>query len=1138
MVGKQTGIIPILLLFSAMVIGGCGWITGGNDASNAPGAPQPGISGTLDPSDPASFSAAAGTYTINTVTPNQGFLGGGENIFIGGVFPAITNAINIYKIYFGANIAPYVPLVPSFTTFQLNVTAPPGDALGLVDVWLYDTISGMYCATLVDGYEYIPQMELLSINPDNGPECSQTPIEVITRLPSVLADVTDVAIAKSMYEVTIDGFQCIYDISAPEAIRVNGDSTVSLFMLAPVGASLGLKDAELIDKVGAEPNALLTDAFEYTGITFNSITPSIGGLGFNTPVEVNVTLPAGISLLVDNTNLATATALYDVTIDGFSCTYDVSQPNLIETLADNTTTLFMLTPPGASIGFKDVEFVDIAGCHDVTEVDGFEYVNGGSFGAWTESIVSPNPVGPLKVGELQVRIEVTGALDPADFDVFIVPQGGNPINATHRIPLIYDATLLNPNPLIDDPTRVWMGTNTVNIETEMFSSVSGGELYPDGHAAVYIATVADGIVGMDYSAPYSDAGRISGNAILGRHFTIDTLPPYMLVAPATTQTASPTFVNPLNVTFDYTPSNADASLNAHPYPLPAAGFPNVVLDFPFTNQGITDTPGAAPQGAQRFFNVASISNNSTPLTETLSVGVQVEFIDLDIHSRTGNLSPDATYDDYFNGNSYRAPAGFSNVISPIFSPNVAGEESELLGGVSSLNTDNAQLFARWELQGAATPFPSMNDATVQFGPLIVPTPITTGFVYTTVGDNANEDMRVSWILDGIELPEDYMRLVTKFAAADRAGVYFPRGDNSEPVRKVMTLPDDQLDPLQLWWLREVSTIITHDGIPADGVTQSPDFQWEIGTAPRPTLDAGETIAPLHTYALWESPASENLEDFRNGPFSPMTGTYDWSDNGGWLSGSLPANAAFAPAAANLNPNRWYLLTVMSIDEAGNTEFWPAELIHDGTNITVDGSNNKGGNNWRRFYFAKERSRIDTKVSFDFWHDFVATPPVPPGLDVIDNNEAQFGSNTIIPLPSQQLFFPPNALPDEIVKGVFDAQIITDIVVPVGGSSYIEWNLSAAGVQDANFTLTNPGTLLLPNAASAVNQYLGDPERRKPITYNLTAKAIIEDSGGAIIAEDETPVNIRFTVVPDDDISDYLKNRKSEDKQFIKEFNRQ
>jgi len=1014
-----------------------------------------------------------------------------------------------------------------------------GKQTGIISILL------LFSAMVIGGFGSITgpasagtYMELLSINPDNGPECAQTPIEVITKLPNVLVDVTDIPTAESMYEVTIDGFQCAYDTSAPEAIRVNGDSTVSLFMLAPVGASLGLKDAELIDKSGAEPNVLLTDAFEYTGITFNSITPSIGGLGFNIPIEVNVTLPPGISLLVDNTDLATATALYEVTIDGVSCNYDISQPYLIETLADNTTTLFMLSPPGSSVGLKDVEILDLVGCHEVTEVNGFEYVNGGSFGAWTESIVNPNPVGPLKVGELQVRIEVTAALNPADFDVFIVPQGGNPINTTHRIPLNYDATLLNPNPLIDDPTRVWMGTNTANIETEMFSSVSGGELYPDGHAAVYISTVADGIVGMDYSAPYSDSDRISGNAILGRHFTIDTLQPYMYVAPATTQTASPTFVNPLittvntlNLAFDYTPSSADARLIAHPYPLPAAGFPNVVLDFPFTNQGITNTPGADPQGAQRFFNAASISNNSTPLTEKLKVGVQVEFIDPDIHTRTGNLSPNATYNDYFNGNSYRAPAGFSTVNSPIFSPNVAGEESELLGGVSSLNTDNAQLFARWELQGGATPFPSMNNATVQFGPLTIPTPISTGFVYTTVGDSANEEMRVSWILDGVELPEDYMRLVTKFAAADRAGVYFPRGDNSEPVKKVMTLPDDQLDPLQLWWLREVRTTITHDAIPADGVTQSPYFQWEIGNAPRPTLDVGETIAPLHSYALWESPASENLEDFRDGPFSPMAGTYDWNDNGGWLSGNLPANTAFAPLAANLNPNRWYLLTVMSIDEAGNAEFWPAELSHDGTDITVDGTNNKGGNNWRRFYFAKERSRIDTKVSFDFWHDFVATSP-----DVIDNNESYFGSQTVIPLPPQQDFFPANGVDILNVKGFFNAQIVTDIVVPVGGSSYIEWNFSAAGVQDSNFTLTSVGTLTLPNDASLV--YLGDPDRRKAITYNVQAKAIIEDGGGAIIAEDETPVNIRFTVVPDDDISDYLKNRKSKDKQFIKEFNRQ
>ena len=253
MMAKHKGLIPILLLFCAMVAGGCGWITGGDDNSGSSGAPSALGDSASSPSL-GSFSRAGGMYSITSVVPNQGYLPGGENILVNGVFPAVANAVNIYKVYFGAHIAPYVPLVPSFTPTQLNVIAPPGDALGFVDVWLYDTIAAMYCAILPNGYQYVTSIDLISINPDNGPLCIQTPIEVLTRLPYTGPNITDVAIAKSMYEVTIDGFQAIYDVSAPEALRVNGDGTVTLFMLSPVGASLGLKDGVLIDKSGTEPN--------------------------------------------------------------------------------------------------------------------------------------------------------------------------------------------------------------------------------------------------------------------------------------------------------------------------------------------------------------------------------------------------------------------------------------------------------------------------------------------------------------------------------------------------------------------------------------------------------------------------------------------------------------------------------------------------------------------------------------------------------------------------------------------------------------------------------------------------------------------------------------------------------------------
>lgn len=1136
---KHTGLIPILLLFCAMVIGGCGWITGGNKA--------PGTSG--DSSSPQSMNAvarAAGIYSITAVTPNQGFLPGGENIFITGIFPAIADAINIYKVYFGGNIAPYVPLVPSFTPTQLNVTAPPGVALGFVNVGLWDTIAGVYCATLANGYEYVTLMELLSIVPDQGPLGVKTPVEVITMLPTVTAPVTDMATAVSMYSVTIGLLDtndppniiepfvpCVFDINAPVKIRPNADGTVSLFMTTPTGASLGLKDAFLIDESGTEPDVLERGIYEYIGMVVDSIIPNNGPLGSNTQVEIITILPVVVpDVLSDAAGLAYALSVYAVDIDTFACSYDMFFPELIRDNGDGTTSFFMRTPPGASLGFKDVTLIDLdpTPLPDATLVNGYEYTSGAGFGTLTSITVQPNPVGPLKAGELQVRLEVSGSFDPDDFEVFIVPQGGDPEDPAHRITLDIDT---GPS-----TTQVWIGTNASSIETDMFA----GEIYPDGHAAVYVSTLGDGVLGMDFSAPYDDGGTFADDAIMGRHFIIDTIPPLMnVVAPII---AVPAFVDIGNVG-GYKPGNADTILppyNLHPYDLPpliGGPYLNTKEHFPWsTFGGITSIPDTNPAGAQRFINVASISNNNTPLNESLDLVIEVEFFDYDIYSYPLVTYPPATFSDgdlFDGGSPYRAPAGFRNEAFSV--PNVLDEDEAILNGSyeDPDTTLRLDLVARWELQGTSTPFPTMTGSFVDFTSTGAD---IGGFVNTVVLEESKDTMTATWSMPDMQVPDSYMRLVTKFAAGDRADIYYPRGDTSEDIRRIMTPEEVQLDPLQLWWMREVRTDITHDGIPANGVTQNPSFQWEIGTQPRPVLDGDLEVQPLFSYQLWESQGtSSNLEEFRNGVYAPHVAVTWmnplWSD--GWHP--HPTNTSFVPpppgGPAALTPNKWYLLTVMAIDEAGNAEAWPEELDQENpaTNLIVTNrifevkTNNKGGSNWRRFYYAKDAASVDTKVTFEFWHD--------ANGDTSSAGEKSFGNQTIIPLPPQSKFFPPNGVTLEEVKGLFQAEVIEDIAGGVNPS--IAWTLTSNGAAPIFATFDDPPGFGYDNFLLA--EQLGDRNRIEPITYVLTATASIVDSFGVTIT-DPTPVNIRFTVVPDDNVSKYIKNSNSEDNQVLKEYDRQ
>ncbi|MFP6580935.1 MAG: hypothetical protein VCD00_00095, partial [Candidatus Hydrogenedentota bacterium] len=373
--------------------------------------------------------------------------------------------------------------------------------------------------------------------------------------------------------------------------------------------------------------------------------------------------------------------------------------------------------------------------------------------------------------------------------------------------------------------------------------------------------------------------------------------------------------------------------------------------------------------------------------------------------------------------------------------------------------------------------------------------LTGGYVYSNGLDSIPFDqMRATWDLYGGADPlteVDPVRLVLKFAAADRADIYYPRGNTSQPARAIMTRRHYQLDPLQVWWMREVNTAIVRDNIPADGITRTPDFTWVIDNQPRPILQNGDPVLPLYQYEIWNTAVSANVDDHRDGPYgSPVAS--------GWIPDRFRI-------PTGLTEKTWYLFVVMAVDESGNAEQWPANLPIDGSNQINIEQNITSDSNWRRFYYPAIESEIDTRVTAEFWHDVNSN-------GFIDDPEPYFGNQTIIPMPATT---PPT------VNALFTGEVISSLVV----DTEIDWTLYENGVQIG--TGTGP-TFPWPN--------LGDPSRLRPYNYVLTAQG--RTDAGAPFIVDPTPVNIRFTVVPETNITEYLKNSQTDDAQPFKDFDRE
>ncbi|MFP6616608.1 MAG: IPT/TIG domain-containing protein, partial [Candidatus Hydrogenedentota bacterium] len=256
---NTTGML-ILLMVGTMIMGGCGWISGGDDPAGAPSS----SAGSQSSAGAGLRAITKAVYThleqfkLVELDPVRGPVIGGTPVTLLGNF-RVSNAI--YSLYeanashnvtFDGNNATFIPnAVGQFITADtMYVSTPPGLIPSLVDVSVTSAIYGT--STLYDGFRYFGGFELIRIYPDQGPTSGFQSIQVMVNVP-LTTPVTSLLVAESLYSVEIDGNAAIWWSSTP-LIGINSiyeGYNVYFNMLTPPGI-LGIKDAALIDVASIE----------------------------------------------------------------------------------------------------------------------------------------------------------------------------------------------------------------------------------------------------------------------------------------------------------------------------------------------------------------------------------------------------------------------------------------------------------------------------------------------------------------------------------------------------------------------------------------------------------------------------------------------------------------------------------------------------------------------------------------------------------------------------------------------------------------------------------------------------------------------------------------------------------------------
>lgn len=749
--------------------------------------------------------------------------------------------------------------------------------------------------------------------------------------------------------------------------------------------------------------------------------------------------------------------------------------------------------PGAEIGADEIQDIAADTC------------------SWYFARVTPNPVGMTAARQLTIQLQYTGNCGGAPF---IVPQGGDPRLAADRIPLeLYQ----NPG------NGYFIYTNKDIIETllddrDASSGISTGDLIADGHAAIYMQR-GNNIIGFDENAGLApsnvhltEGGLITGQAVSGRHFLIDTVPPRIQIENAIYNDGE---ANPFSqiVTGDELVIGSNDQITAndidaptHPQGAPPATLPYrpslvpppVQYYWPVDDGGITfkDLTGITriPEGTQIFFNRGSEANPDTlfpPSTvttgATLETTIVVLFVDPPVTNPTDPTQTPIPGLDFFTGLTNRQVAGFP--LSPMNLSEGVGQPPAaniLYQGVVRWFPDPTLSLTHGFPKDATYAVSGTNTNNGVFDPSRVPGDSVPNPASPSIRNN--DAISATWTMSGLTpIPSQTWRLRAQFVGEDLALNETSNANTSLSAYQTL------FDPLQLWWMYDVSSTLT--GPSTCEAAPAPFFN--VGLMGQRPTHTGQPF-PAFTYKLYTSAACA-------GPY--VDSGIPWSN---WtLATSIDLLNDLTPAQEAALANSYVMIVSLGADEAGNVEplrFNPEDPALDVNNLPP---------NAKTFLFTNQQP-ADTNVGLEIWVDL-------DGNGVIDGGEPTFGDNPIVP---------------------YDPRLAARYAVSVNASGSVAgpfnvlWSFHEDGVQTRTSPIgpfqSNSDVIatVTPNSIVPANNggKLGNPNAA--VTYLFTAAAFYIDGTGNTIY-DPTPASAYFVVVPAG-VGDFVLSPEDTNKQPIKE----
>ncbi len=726
---------------------------------------------------------------------------------------------------------------------------------------------------------------------------------------------------------------------------------------------------------------------------------------------------------------------------------------------------------------------------------------------WYGCQVTPEIVGAVGAGAVKIDIQIytDPPSDARPDGIFVLPQGV-PIGPLDPAVVFDPLFPLEPlwiefGPVQKTGRYRYHATNkdaitTVVRDVDGSGGPSAGDYLADGHAAVYlwydnplaldgVPTADDTFLG-DNPGDLTDGKQIEEDAILGRHFLIDTTPPKVHLTPVPVAGVN----GPIEER-SLAPVTEDArlivelnNLGAGDYsacgtlvPYGASGVPGfgvvpalAPLTHPYASlpafpwrpndPAILSPPDAAfddlledpptSRDPKIFFNVSSFSNLFDQCyTEALDITVGapdlangVVFVDWPPLDPATNefIEGGATDTDYYTLETTREVAGF--------------EETDL----AVRGWRSAYGPARW----------TFDDSTeIPVGTELRVIHQTDGTAGGNVGFDRedplsttpypNNEMYAAWTF--VEENSGVPGIPgIPYSAVNRGPVHMAARFRAYDLARNITPVADTLDPLHIWWMIEAWTELVPE---LEGLTlDTLPFHWNLdrGQQDDPTpvdLEAG----PRFTWRLWESTDYEGQAP----SYAPLaTGTVldTWAvwasypsgfELGNTLIGGVPLREALCDLGLG---GRWLLLVVVGADESGNVELWPHAELDITTAvpniIMVDPDHNTGGKNWQRFRVQCSPAP-DTTVTPTFWYND-NTPPVPNlATEVLDGLDVRLGALDVIPLHPGSPHFVGFDQPNMRIEGEFDVKVQIPAALEAGDPIKVHWDLLRDGdvIADSN-----------------------------------------------------------------------------------------